>query len=514
MENSKKFTVSTGEILYWFFFGALFFAKGMGFYDGQTVFKFVLVFACLCLLGKLAIEKYTVSEIIRIIVTIGLAGFTYAVSGEKGMLLYSLMMVGMKYVDVKRLFAIGTVLWMVAFLGVAITSLFHMEDTVYKVHAKLGMGHIFRWSLGYPHPNVLHISYIVLVLLIIYTLGEHFRIKHAAYMFIGNCIIFLYSVSYTGFLVFMCLISGRIYLFFRKRLNKAEKMFLQLIFPVCVIISLVFPLIASGKVFEIVNKILSTRLALAKYYLTPEFISLFGKRVSEITSHVLTMDNAYLFAFITYGIIPFVILCVATIWMIYRLTKEEKYLEVLITLVIAIAGLTEPFLYNTSFKNLSFIFMGVLLFGKRKKESYCGSVQFQHIKNLNKTIIVNVKHLMEVKDRWRRLFRFSKRKMAAGIFCAVLAALIVGPMISYPEGYVVYRIDCADISEEMHYYEKDAVELNNYKEMADFQPGDEIECFSGNIIIMEKIRNYLLILAVGYIVGYIGSAFLLKEKSA
>ena len=227
MENAEKVTVSVGEILYWLFFGSLLFAKGIGFYDGQAVFKLVLVFACLCLLAKLTIEKYTVPEMLRMAAVIGLTGFTYVVSGEKGLLLYGLMMVGMKYVNTKRLFVIGAILWATAFLGVTITSLFHMEDTVYKVHAKLGMGHIFRWSLGYPHPNVLQVSYLVLAIFIIYLLGDKFKIKHALWLFAGNCLVFLYSVSYTGFAVFMCLLIGRIYLMYRKKLNIFEK-FIQI----------------------------------------------------------------------------------------------------------------------------------------------------------------------------------------------------------------------------------------------------------------------------------------------
>ncbi|MGN1159540.1 MAG: hypothetical protein ACI4SE_05020 [Lachnospiraceae bacterium] len=502
MEKSRRITVSVGEILYWLFWGALLFAKGIGLYDGQTVFKLVLVFAGLCFLLKFSVETYTITEILKIIAVIGLTGLTYVVSGEKGMLLYGLMMVGMKYVDTRRLFAVGTILWTLAFLGLTISSLFHMEDTIYKVHTKLGLGHIFRWGLGYSHPNVLHVSYIVLAMFIIYILGERFRIKHAVYLFIGNCIVFLYSVSYTGFLVFMCLLAGRMYLFVRKKLNKAEKIILQLVFPLCVTVSLIFPLIATGKVFDIVNKILNTRLALAKYYLVPEFISLFGTRVSEITTSTLTMDNAYLFAFITYGIVPFAILCLATVWMIYRLLKEDKYLEVLITLIIAIGGLTEPFLYNTSFKNLSFLFLGAMLFEKKAEKKEYALVPIKAVQSLNMNMAFEFKRLSKVKEKLRYVCIFSSTKLIGGIVGAIFAFLVVSISVSYPEGYVVYRADCADVSEEMNYYDEE-VEYTGYKEMADFQQGDLIESFSGNIVKMEKLRGKAAGMILGYCIGYL-----------
>ena len=512
MENTKKVTVSIGEILYWLFFGSLLFAKGIGLYDGQAAFKLVLVFSCLCLMAKLAIEKYTVPEMIKIIAVIGLTGITYIVSGEKGLFLYGLMMVGMKYVDIKRLFAVGTIIWTIAFCSLTISSLFHLADTAFKVHDKLGMGHIFRWALGYSHPNVLHVSYIVLSMFFIYLIGEKFRIKHAIYLFAGNCLVFLYSVSYTGFLIFMCLIGGRIYLLLRKKPGKVEKLSIQMVFPCCVILSLIFPLVATGKIFDVVNKILNTRLALAKYYLTPEFISLFGKRVSEITSYVLTMDNAYLFAFISYGIISFSVLCVATEWLIYSYVKEEKYLELLIILTIAIGGLTEPFLYNTSFKNLSFVFLGSLLFSKKGGRKEYNLFSFKWISKLNKNISYNICHLNAAKEKLIVVFKYSKMKLLMGLTGGFLAIIIGYALLSYPEGYIIRRVDCADISEEIHYYKGNG-KFANYRVMGNIADGEEVEFFDGNIVIMEKVRNLIIVSLTGFGVGYLAYGFLKDSKN-
>ena len=509
MESTNKLTVSTGEILYWIFFSALFGAKGIGLYDGQVIFKLVLIVSVFLLISKLFIESYSLNEIIKILVVVSITGSTYLISGEKGLLLSGLVIIGMKFVDVKRLFAIETIVWTVAFFFVTFSSLFHMEDTVYKVHDKLGMGHIFRWSLGYAHPNVLHVSYVVLAMLFIYLLGDQFKIKHAVYLFLGNCIIFLYSVSYTGFLLFMCLIIGRIYFMKRKKLSTIEKIVLQMVFPACVAVSLVFPLLASGKVFDIVNKLLSTRLALAKYYLTPEFISLFGKRLCDITSHVMTMDNAYLFALITYGIIPFLVICLATVWMIHKLIMQEKYLEILLILVISVGGLTEPFLYNTSFKNLSFIFMGALLFSNSEEQKQYQVLPPKLTGRLNKNINIPVDFWYIMREKVISMCRFSKLKFITGVLGAVLSVSLLVFNISYPAGYVVHRIDCADIGEETHYY-GDEKNFENYKEMSNFQTGDKVEYFNGNIVKMEKIRNTVIVALAGYIAAYILCGILAK----
>lgn len=512
MENADKVTVSVGEILYWLFFGSLLFAKGIGLYDGQAVFKLVLVFACLCLLAKIAIEKYTVPEMLRMAAVIGLTGLTYVVSGEKGMLLYGLVMVGMKYVDTKRLFTLSTVLWTVAFLGVTITSLFHMEDTVYKVHAKLGLGHIFRWSLGYPHPNVLQVSYLILAILILYLLGDRFRIKHALWLFAGNCLIFLYSVSYTGFAVFMCFLAGRIYLMFRKKLNLFEKLLLQLTFPACVLLSLVAPVTITGKLFVVLNQLLSTRMELAWWYLKPEYMSLWGRRLSEITTGTVTMDNAYLSAFITYGAIPFALLSLATMYAIFRLLKDDKYLEVLIVLTITIGGLTEPFLYNTSFKNLSFVFMGTLLFGNKKERTPRAILPIESLQALNRKLEIDLSKPVQLCHKLSQMLAFDSKKCLAGIIGAIIICSASLFVITYPTGYVVYRTDCADLTKVRNYYDEQNPAYVDFQRMEQFDRGEEIEYFSGNIVLMEKIRNTVLGITFGYLIGYAGVGVIIQKK--
>lgn len=496
MKNVKSDGVSLklGEILYLCFFGSLLFAKGIGLYDGQLLFKLILIFATGCLLVKFAIEEYNWVEIGKIVGVLVISGGTYFISGEKGFLLYGLMMVGLKNVSLNRVFKVGAALWTVAFFGITVTSLFHMQDTMYRVDAKLGLGHIFRWSLGYPHPNVLHVSYLILGIFFVYLLGEKFKFKHALWIFLGNCLVFLYSVSYTGFIMVMVLLVGRIYLMLRKKLNLVEKFLIQLIVPVCVFLSLVAPVTLKGRAFAIVNQLLSTRLELAWRYLQPEYASLFGVRLADITTESLTMDNSYLFAYITYGKIPFCLIVAATLALLFVLLKKKKNIEALIVVTIAIGGLTEPFLYNTSFKNLGFLFMGMLLFspseaGKEKKS-------------------------IAVFPRWNREWKlpiFTKRIILfshkctgyfVGVACAIIACVITCLTLRLPAGYVVSRSSCSDLTKELHYYSVDNEEFENYHEMESFEEGAQVEYFTGNIVKLEKTRSIISSLVLGYSVGY------------
>lgn len=491
--------VRYSEILFCLFFGCLFFAKGIGLYDGQTAFKLVLVIAGASLVCKCCLEQYNKKQIGLTVGLLVLGGMTYTLTGEKGLLLNCMLIAGMHHMDSKKVFRLAAVIWSVAFSGTMICSLFHMEDTVYKVHSKLGLGHVFRWSMGYGHPNVLQITYFILAIIIVYLLGENFKIWHGVLLFVGNCFFFLYSLSYTGFAVVMCLLIGRVYLYYRPKLSRFEKILLQMIYPLCILLSLAAPLILEGKAFQLVNKLMNTRLELAKYFLTQNYIHLFGNRLSEIVTEAVTMDNSYVFAFITYGIIPFVLIVAVTIYAIYQMCKQEKYLELLIFVVVAIGGLTEPFLYNTSFKNLSLIFMGELLFSVcRGEEKY--SVVAKH----DREIYIRTERWKTIFKQIQMIMKCDRKKITIAFWGAVCVCAISHMSISYPEGYVVYRADCEDLDKVFYYYGEENG-YDDYYEMEDFAEGELVEYFSGNIIVLEKVRNCCMAFLLGFVIVYVMS---------
>ena len=97
---------------------------------------------------------------------------------------------------------------------------------------------------------------------------------------------------------------------------------------------------------------MNTRLRLSKYFLTQEKITLFGQQF-QLADKDLNMDNSYVFALMTYGAVVFVLLMIAYFFTIRNLVKENRRKELAITLGFLIAGISEPFLFNTSFKNVS-----------------------------------------------------------------------------------------------------------------------------------------------------------------
>ena len=151
------------EIFYYLFFAIMLFAKGIGLYEGMKSFRLCIIAAFFCFVVKVCLTEHTVGELVQMLVLMAFGVLAYRNSGEMAAFIYVLVVAGMKHVPVKRVFKVGAAVWTVAFLSTIVLALLKQIPDLALVHSKLGLGHIIRWSLGYPHPNVLHISYVILL---------------------------------------------------------------------------------------------------------------------------------------------------------------------------------------------------------------------------------------------------------------------------------------------------------------------------------------------------------------
>lgn len=506
------------EICYYLFWGLMLFAKGIGLYDGQPVYKLFFLAAFFFLACKLVLTPYTVRERLAIVAILAMSGLVFMNSGEKGILICAAIVVGMKGIPMRRLMKLSVYVWTTAFVGITVISQFRLHDTLYKVHDKLGLGHIFRWGLGFPHPNVLHISFLILLIFYLYVREKKFDWKTFGWMFVENLLVFAYSVSYTGVAIVTIYLVGNLYWAYRGKMNRLEQTIVMLVLPACVGLSLLGPIVLKGRVFDIVNKILNTRLLLSKIFLVRENLSLFGINVTEITNQSLTMDNSYVYAFIAYGIVPFAVTMVGYFLLFWSMVRKQQGKELLMVLAILVAGLTEPFLFNTSFKNPSLLFLAAELFAwleQKKEKEFC-------LLPFGKKTVPCIDAWSHVWDKWRERFIISVRKnRKKAIIVAAVAAVvgIVGFQLTavFPERVLVPRKECADVSEESALY-LDAVEINSYKDawVLGYKDSETpMQEFSGNIIWFEKVRGSLASagIAAGAVFGLIIIAGMRKEQT-
>lgn len=365
MENLKV-KITTQEICYYLFFSLLFFAKGIGLYDGQGIFKIFLIAGVLCLGLKMLLTEYRVKELVVIAVICLVGMLSYYNTREKGIILSLMIVIGLKNIPLKRLFRVALFVWSISFIPMVILTTLGVVSSPFRVHVRPLVGFVIRWGLGSAHPNVGHISYLIFAILVVYVLDKKVSWKTCIFLFAGNCFVFLYTMSQTGLIMTTFYLMATMYLVYRKNPSKWEYGLVGCVLPACILSSLVLPVILTGRVFDILNRLMNTRVMQSKRYLTEEKITLFGSRLG-LNNAINTMDNSYLFAFMTYGVVTFIILMAAYFLLIRKCIKQRRNKELAIIVTLLIAGLSEPFLFNTSFKNLSLLFLGGLIFMPSEK---------------------------------------------------------------------------------------------------------------------------------------------------
>ena len=423
----KKIQLS--ELLYLCFWGLMLFAKGIGLYDGQTLYKVFLVLGFLCIAAKMLITKYSYAEWGVIIGLLMWSTIVYLVSGEKGALICTVTIVALKNVSVKRAFEIGLGVWAVAFGGSFLFSLATIESVQTAVQTKNLTGAVLRYFMGQPHPNVLHISYLVLVALIIYCVKDNYNLKHLLALTIGNIVLFLYSYSFTGTLIVMIFIALSYYVT-KRNISKVEYLLVKLFFPFCIAFSIIFPIVLKGRAYELADKIFNNRINFARHFLVPANMTWFGCNLADITTNIITMDNAFIFALVIYGVPLFILICLGYLRVISQYVKQKKNVELAMICCFLVAGITEPFLFNTSFKNLTLLFIGEQLFlmlGRKNTEKK----EFALIRNKDIEIQIGMQWLKKVDEQIKQVWAVHKKVILsiAGIVATLIAVCI----------WVIYR---------------------------------------------------------------------------
>lgn len=492
LKHNETITVSLEEILYYISFSSLLLAKGLGFYDGQPFFKICLLISVMAWAAKMWLTEYTKRELISVILLVGLGGIIYLISGEKGAVLYIFMITGLKNVPIKRVFTIGATVFTVSFLGFTWLNALHLVEGPFKVHEKLGLGMIIRWGLGQSHPNVLHISFLIFVMFFVYLLGDKYDWKKALLFMIGNVIIYLYSVSSTGIIAVSFYLLLSLYWRYRKRLNVVEQVLIQMVLPVCILYSLLAPVLLRGRLFDIVNNVTNTRLILAKRFLTENRITLFGVKLSEIITSQLTMDNSYVFAFVTYGVILFVIAMGAYLFLIHRYCKMQKGKELCVILTCLVAGIMEPFLFNTSYKNISFLFMKDLLFEENKEATIRMPLAF------HRKYAISMEKLYSVTVKYKKVFEQRKKCFIVVFIIGVLAGSLGYQLLKEePQRILVPESSCdvaviqrtRDSLETAYITSEDDTPFPTDQAIGFINADERMIIYSGGIVKMEHIRG-------------------------
>ena len=510
-DTGKTVNIHIEEILYYAFIIVLMGAKGIGLTDGQRLFTLCLLAAAVLWVLKICLTRHSVRDWLLILALLLLGGIIYRRTGEKAAIAAVAVIVGMKNVPIERLMKVALAVWGGTFLFSVIRALLGFYDGVVVVHEKLGLGPIIRYSLGYTHPNVLHVTYFILVMLIIYVCRPHGRklYRSALLLFAGNLYVFLYSISYTGILIVTAYLILVIYFDLRKKLIWPEKAAALLLFAFCVAFPIAGPFLLKGEAFHFFNRLLSTRFELVYNNFSQNKVTLFGTYIPPNPEVNLSLDSSFAYMLMYYGIVAFVLCVGLYFFCIYYCMSHNRLQETAILLGTAIAGITEQFLYNLSFKNLTFFIMGYVLYAgllKSRKTSWiCRERSLLPIK---KNTVIQIRRTGFFEKMQATVSEIWKEKkiqiLCIGILSAVVLTVMWRSCGEIPD-YVLVGRRTTDYrgEDELVMGPEVTAPGDFYLTFGDVSEGSGVYKFAGNTVKMELYRGMASTMVWGFLDGCI-----------
>lgn len=354
------------EIFFYVFLTILTVVKGIGAYEGQKIFTVAILTALMAYAVHFLIKEHSRKSLILEIGGLLLAGATWKVSGEIGAFLNIAVLVGMYRISCRRVEKLLAGLWGSLFILQCFLTMSGLrKHQIFRIHKKLGM-YIVRWSMGFTHPNVLHITYFIVVVLLLLALKSKIKSRKKYYIaaMAGNLLIFAYSLSLTGVCIVTLYLLLDALFYYKKQISKRGRIIVTGIIPLSALFAIAGPIVFSGKIFDFINRILSTRFYLSRFFLTTQQIGWFGTREFDVPDTSYTIDSSYVYNLLHYGIIWCICyICILT-YAAWKAASDEKMDELAVIIACGISGVTEQYMANTSFKNVAIILAGAFLWDK------------------------------------------------------------------------------------------------------------------------------------------------------
>lgn len=364
----KTSVIRVRELFFYLFFAVMFGMRMWGIYEGKALYGPLLLLGFALWGISIFMTEHTVLEYLVMEAFMVLASLVYINSGEKGLLLYFALMLGMKAINEKSLFRVGIVVGLAGMAVMTFLATFGIiEDTAY-IQYRAPFGEIFRRSLGFPHPNTLSSSFTIIAIMIMYVIDKSDwkkALKTAVILGLIAVYLFIFSGSRTGVMItFLCL-AAMILVTFKKQIGLFDKIVVGAIYvgiwAISVVASLVLP-DALLKKLDSMDQAFFSRWVINKNFFINNRLSLFGIRINNPDEITNGLDMSQFYLFLQLGLVAFVVVSILWIVLLWDECKENRIGELVVTLCLLLMGVTDPFLYNIGFKNMAFVFIGMVLY--------------------------------------------------------------------------------------------------------------------------------------------------------
>ncbi len=364
----EKTTIRIRELFFYLFFAVMFGMRMWGIYESKPLYGPLLLLGFAFWGISVIMTEHTVLDYLVAGAFIVLAGLVYVSSGEKGLLLYFALMLGMKAISEKSLFRVGIYVGLAGMAVITFLATFGIIEDMAYIQQRAPFGEIFRRSLGFPHPNTLSSSFTIIVIMIMYVIDKSNRlktVKTACVLGLIAIYLFMFSGSRTGVMITFLCMAAMVLASFKSRINFFDKVVVGAIYVGIWVLSVVVALVLPEsflKDLESRDVAFFSRWVINKNYFVNNRLSLFGIRLNNPDKITNGIDMSQFYLFLQLGLVAFVVVSIMWIVLLWDECKENRINELVVTLCLLLMGVTDPFLYNIGFKNMAFVFMGMVLY--------------------------------------------------------------------------------------------------------------------------------------------------------
>lgn len=342
------------------------FFKGIGMSNDDKIYLIFLIFGIFILFFKIASDNFKRNELLYFTIILGIGLGTFIVGSKTTLLLSCMCIAGMKNIDIDKVFNGMYKIRLVTLISIIILALIGVLENN-QIYMWRNGGYDIRYTLGFGHPNTLHLTFFILASLYIYCRYENLKLIDYLIVILANCFIFSYSNTRTGFIVTMLLVI----IAFLSKIKILKKVIQKL--PIFIFIGMIIVTFVTsylyGKVpiMNTLNELLNGRVAYSSYYLNTYKLTLFGSNTTIDTNAIF--DNGYLYIYTQFGLLGFLLISSWIIKICKKIIKDQNSKRAVLMICYLIYVFTESFMPNI-FMNIILLFVADNFFEKNKEIRY------------------------------------------------------------------------------------------------------------------------------------------------
>ena len=343
----------------------------------QTVARYITFFLFLLIFAKKNARAIKLNRLLLTVIVIGIIGAVYAKIDDAVMIITLMSILAGKNIDAKKMslhmyriiFAFIVFVVFLCLIGL-------LPDVFVARSGSLRAGH----SLGFLGANAFASNVFTGLIYYMYANKDQWRMRQYTFCILATVVTFMVTKSR---MTCMLEVITIFLIWIVRRHNSGSIIYTiqKYIFSGAAVLTLVLTKWYMGNPMGIIQNVLNLfttgRLYWISYFLEENGLSLLGKPIDLVGSKMAALtggrwqsiDNAYGMLAIHYGVILLLLLCIGYIYLGNYLRNKRNYIGAVLTIILAIWGLTENNIITIGY-NLSFYLMAEMLWKRENWLNY------------------------------------------------------------------------------------------------------------------------------------------------